>query len=68
MDLNGRAIFSGGETFASKIANNASEFNNPASTGAYIAAGLVLFVPALVVLFLLFATFGLLVRALGRLN
>jgi phosphate transport system permease protein len=38
------SIFTGGETFASKIANGASEFNNPASTGAYIAAGLVLFV------------------------
>jgi phosphate transport system permease protein len=38
------SIFDGGETFASKIANNASEFNNPQQTGAYIAAGLVLFV------------------------
>ena len=38
------SIFTGGETFASKIANGSSEFNNPASTGAYIAAGLVLFV------------------------
>ncbi|MGI8677083.1 MAG: phosphate ABC transporter permease subunit PstC [Jatrophihabitans sp.] len=38
------SLFSGGETFASKIANNAQEFSNPASTGAYIAAGLVLFV------------------------
>ena len=38
------SIFSGGETFASKIANNQAEFNNPSSTGAYIAAGLVLFV------------------------
>jgi phosphate transport system permease protein len=37
------SIFSGGETFASKIANNASEFNSPSSTGAFIAAGLVLF-------------------------
>ncbi len=43
------SIFSGGETFASKIANNASEFSNPASTGAYIAAGLVLFVLTFVV-------------------
>ena len=39
----------GGETFASKIANNAAEFNNPESTGAYIAAGLVLFVLTFVV-------------------
>jgi phosphate transport system permease protein len=38
------SIFSGGETFASKIANNQAEFSNPSSTGAYIAAGLVLFV------------------------
>jgi phosphate transport system permease protein len=38
------SIFNGGETFASKIANNAAEFNSPAQTGAYIAAGLVLFV------------------------
>ncbi|MDT4904923.1 MAG: phosphate transport system permease protein, partial [Pseudonocardiales bacterium] len=38
------SIFTGGETFASKIANGSAEFNNPASTGAYIAAGLVLFV------------------------
>ncbi|MDQ1722021.1 MAG: phosphate transport system permease protein [Pseudonocardiales bacterium] len=38
------SIFNGGETFASKIANNASEFNSPNQTGAYIAAGLVLFV------------------------
>jgi len=39
----------GGETFASKIANNAAEFNDPSSTGAYIAAGLVLFVLTFVV-------------------
>lgn len=38
------SIFNGGETFASKIANNASEFNTPQQTGAFIAAGLVLFV------------------------
>jgi phosphate transport system permease protein len=38
------SIFDGGETFASKIANNASEFNSPKQTGAYIVAGLVLFV------------------------
>jgi phosphate transport system permease protein len=38
------SIFDGGETFASKIANNAAEFNSPTQTGAYIAAGLVLFV------------------------
>ncbi|MGX7677427.1 phosphate ABC transporter permease subunit PstC [Jatrophihabitans sp. DSM 45814] len=38
------SIFNGGETFASKIANNASEFNSPKQTGAYIAAGLVLFI------------------------
>jgi phosphate transport system permease protein len=38
------SIFNGGETFASKIANNAAEFNDPKKTGAFIAAGLVLFV------------------------
>jgi phosphate transport system permease protein len=38
------SIFNGGETFASKIANNAAEFNSPQQTGAFIAAGLVLFV------------------------
>ena len=38
------SLFAGGETFASKIANNAQEFDSPAKTGAYIAAGLVLFV------------------------
>ena len=43
------SIFAGGETFASKIANAASEFDTPAKTGAYIAAGLVLFVITFVV-------------------
>jgi phosphate transport system permease protein len=43
------SLFAGGETFASKIANNASEFDTPAKTGAYIAAGLVLFVITFVV-------------------
>jgi phosphate transport system permease protein len=38
------SLFSGGETFASKIANNAAEFDSPTKAGAYIAAGLVLFV------------------------
>jgi len=38
------SIFDGGATFASKIASNYAEFNNPTSAGAYIAAGLVLFV------------------------
>jgi phosphate transport system permease protein len=38
------SIFAGGETFASKIANNAAEFDTPEKTGAYIAAGLVLFI------------------------
>lgn len=38
------SIFAGGETFASKIANNAQEFDTPSKTGAYIASGLVLFV------------------------
>jgi len=38
------SIFDGGATFASKIAANYAEFNDPKSAGAYIAAGLVLFV------------------------
>jgi phosphate transport system permease protein len=38
------SLFAGGETFASKIANNAQEFDTPAKTGAFIASGLVLFV------------------------
>ena len=38
------SLFNGGETFASKIANNAAEFDSPAKTGAFIAAGLVLFI------------------------
>ena len=38
------SLFSGGETFASRIANGASEFDTPTKTGAYIAAGLVLFI------------------------
>ncbi len=43
------SIFAGGETFASKIANNAAEFDTPSKTGAYIASGLVLFVVTFVV-------------------
>ena len=43
------SLFNGGETFASKIANNAGEFDNPTKTGAYIAAGLVLFILTFVV-------------------
>ena len=43
------SIFAGGETFASKIANNAAEFDSPSKTGAYIAAGLVLFAVTFVV-------------------
>lgn len=42
-------IFNGGSTFASKIALNAGEFDTPAKTGAYISAGLVLFVLTFVV-------------------
>ncbi|WP_158884712.1 phosphate ABC transporter permease subunit PstC [Amycolatopsis anabasis] len=45
------SVFDGGATFASKIAANYSEFNNPTSAGAYIAAGLVLFVLTFVVNF-----------------
>ena len=42
------SLFFGGETFA-RIANNASEFATPNKTGAFIAAGLVLFVLTFVV-------------------
>jgi phosphate transport system permease protein len=43
------SVFSGGETFASKIANNAGEFDTPLKAGAYISAGLVLFILTFVV-------------------
>ncbi|WP_433266269.1 phosphate ABC transporter permease subunit PstC [Actinosynnema sp. CS-041913] len=45
----GWSLFDGGATFASKIALAAPEFNDPRSAGAYIAAGLVLFVLTFVV-------------------
>lgn len=38
------SMFAGGETFASTIAANSGEFDNPLTTGAFIAAGLVLFI------------------------
>ncbi|MCT2062423.1 phosphate ABC transporter permease subunit PstC [Dietzia cinnamea] len=43
------SLFDGGFTFASKIASGSAEFNNPMSTGAYIAAGLVLFLLTFIV-------------------
>lgn len=43
------SLFDGGATFASKIAAAASEFSQPSVTGAYIAAGLVLFVLTFIV-------------------
>ena len=43
------SLFDGGYTFASKIASAASEFSGPLSTGAYIAAGFVLFALTFVV-------------------
>lgn len=43
------SVFNGGETFASKIANNAAEFDSPQTTGAFIAAGLLLFILTFVV-------------------
>jgi phosphate transport system permease protein len=43
------SVFNGGETFASKIANNAAEFDSPQKAGAFMAAGLVLFVLTFVV-------------------
>jgi phosphate transport system permease protein len=39
----GWSLFDGGHTFATKIAATAYEFNNQYKSGAYIAAGLVLF-------------------------
>ena len=43
------SLFDGGTTFATAIANAAAEFNNPISAGAYIAAGLVLFILTFIV-------------------
>jgi len=43
------SLFDGGYTFASKIASAAAEFSSPLPTGAYIAAGLVLFLLTFVV-------------------
>ncbi len=45
----GWSLFDAGYTFASKIASAASEFNDQYKAGAYIAAGLVLFVLTFVV-------------------
>jgi phosphate transport system permease protein len=43
------SLLNGGETFSSRIANNAAEFDSPQKAGAFIAAGLVLFVLTFVV-------------------
>lgn len=43
------SLFDGGSTIASKIALDSAEFNDPTTAGAYIAAGLVLFVLTFVV-------------------
>lgn len=45
----GWSLFDGGYTFASKIASAAAEFSDQYKAGAYIAAGLVLFVLTFVV-------------------
>lgn len=45
----GWSIFDGGSTFASKIAGAASEFTDQYKAGAYIAAGLVLFLLTFIV-------------------
>ncbi|WP_370653203.1 MULTISPECIES: phosphate ABC transporter permease subunit PstC [Mycobacterium] len=45
----GWSLFDGGSTFATKIAAAAPEFDNPYKAGAYIAAGLVLFLLTFVV-------------------
>ena len=51
-DPSSLSLFDGGFTFASKIASGSAEFNNPMSTGAYIAAGLVLFLLTFIVNFI----------------
>ena len=43
------SVYNGGSTSASRIALGASEFDTPQKTGAYIAAGLVLFVLTFIV-------------------
>ena len=43
------SLFDAGYTFASQIASAASEFNDQYKAGAYIAAGLVLFILTFVV-------------------
>lgn len=45
----GWSLFDGGSTFATKIAGAASEFDDQYKAGAYIAAGLVLFVLTFIV-------------------
>ncbi len=45
----GWSLLDGGQTFATKIASSALEFNDQYKAGAYIAAGLVLFVLTFVV-------------------
>ncbi|MBJ8344527.1 phosphate ABC transporter permease subunit PstC [Antrihabitans sp. YC2-6] len=45
----GWSVFDSGKTFATQIASNAPEFNNDLEAGAFIAAGLVLFVLTFVV-------------------
>lgn len=42
-------LMESGETFATVIANNAAEFDSPMKTGAFISAGLVLFVLTFIV-------------------
>ena len=42
-------LMESGQTFATVIANTAAEFDTPAKTGAYISAGLVLFVLTFIV-------------------
>ena len=43
------SLFDGGYTFASKIASAAAEFSSKLPTGAYIAAGLILFILTFIV-------------------
>ena len=63
----GWSLFDGGSTFATKIAATASEFNDQYKAGAYVAAGLVLFLLTFVVDALARAAVtGTRIRRLGR--
>jgi phosphate transport system permease protein len=64
----GWSLFGGGSTFATKIAGAAWEFTDQYKAGAYIAAGLVLFLLTFVVNALARAAVAGLVTRTGRRN